>query len=500
MPRKPKNKPKTVTVVVNGTPVDITLHPPNGRQKTWYAYWKGLSNSKSTGQRNLQDAVATAENMLRNGGQRLTRDDTVLSHGEFEAIQRRHFSLRRSPEAMKRANKSLKSCLEAIDAFRRITGLDPVTIATPDDCARFQCEALLLPKSWRLTYPRARKTNVSTLSPNTVLKWSTALAAAFERANINAGKKCVRGVVDESRLLTANPWRQFRWIEGTQKPKRHLSDEELLSIIDYFENEWRGVSVAAAAAKTSIWAWARLSEMANLKWDDLRVVGCESHFQIVGKWGVEKWARLPEGLMEELRTIRVQNPFVFAAYNDQLRDFFRRTEQARFTRLVGDEFSATAFAGWFHERMADWSRETSHPAATPHTFRKTALQHARRGEDLNRQVAQDAKLSESVMMAHYVSVRDEELRQSSNRTYQRILLSLSLEVATRYGYRSDNEVADLERRLAAATGAKDWAMVQELAVELTRRTDRANCSVKGNGKPKTTPPHSGDEPIVSENI
>ena len=37
---------------------------------------------------------------------------------------------------------------------------------------------------------------------------------------------------------------------------------------------------------------------------------------------------------------------------------------------------------------------------------------------VNRQVAHDARLSESVMMAHYVVERDEEIRQASNRTYQ----------------------------------------------------------------------------------
>jgi hypothetical protein len=33
-----------------------------------------------------------------------------------------------------------------------------------------------------------------------------------------------------------------------------------------------------------------------------------------------------------------------------------------------------------------------------HVFRKTSLQYARRGEDVNRQVAADARLGEGVMM------------------------------------------------------------------------------------------------------
>src|SRR5437660_1425260 len=77
---------------------------------------------------------------------------------------------------------------------------------------------------------RARK--LLRVSPNTVLKWSRSLQAAFERANRNAGRKCVRGVVDERRLLTVNPWNQFTWIGGRSKPIRQFDMDELLSFLD----------------------------------------------------------------------------------------------------------------------------------------------------------------------------------------------------------------------------------------------------------------------------
>ena len=34
MPRKPKLEKKTITVVVNGTPIAVTLHPPAGARKS----------------------------------------------------------------------------------------------------------------------------------------------------------------------------------------------------------------------------------------------------------------------------------------------------------------------------------------------------------------------------------------------------------------------------------------------------------------------------------
>jgi hypothetical protein len=41
MPRKPKVEKHTITVVINGAPIDVVLHPPTGSRMSWYAYWAG---------------------------------------------------------------------------------------------------------------------------------------------------------------------------------------------------------------------------------------------------------------------------------------------------------------------------------------------------------------------------------------------------------------------------------------------------------------------------
>ena len=46
--------------------------------------------------------------------------------------------------------------------------------------------------------------------------------------------------------------------------------------------------MAPAAAKAFLWLWCRLSELVNLKWNDLRIIGAERHFEIVGEWGIGK--------------------------------------------------------------------------------------------------------------------------------------------------------------------------------------------------------------------
>lgn len=200
MPRKPKKEKKRINVLVNGKPITVTLYPPTSTRKSWYAYWSGLITSKSTGHSDYSEAVKAVEDMLQNGGRKSELADAVLTDEEFDEIQRRHYGKKNDPAAKKRAERTLIACMEAIDAFRRVSGVSPISLATPEDCERFQHEALKLPKDWRTKYAdnsrskrrREQRGAVEFLSPNTVVRWSVALKAAFERANRNAGQKCVR--------------------------------------------------------------------------------------------------------------------------------------------------------------------------------------------------------------------------------------------------------------------------------------------------------------------
>jgi hypothetical protein len=77
MPRKPRLEKKTITVVMEGAPITVTLHPPTGCRRSWYAYWTGLVASKSTGKTAMEDAIVVAENMVQGwkagqGGKRPT--------------------------------------------------------------------------------------------------------------------------------------------------------------------------------------------------------------------------------------------------------------------------------------------------------------------------------------------------------------------------------------------------------------------------------------------
>lgn len=473
MPRKPRLSKQRITVIINEVPIALTLTPPNGRRKSWFVYWPGLLSSRSTGTPILDDAIRVSERLLCNGGQRNDLEVACLTDDEFKKLQRAHFGRITDGKAKTRAEKSLTACLEAIDAFKEITGLDTVAMASPDDCAAFQRRALEKPKNWRMQHPRSKKEGVKTLSPNTVDKWTRSLQAAFERANINAGKKCVRGVVDEGKLLVRNPWHHFTWVEKRKKPIRQLSDDELTSLLDYFETSWRGVPIASTAIKVLFWTWTRLSELTSIRWDDLRCVDGEHHFEIIGKWGVEKWARLPNTLFNQLESMRVAgSPFVFAAYNSQLRSHHLANEKTAFANRVCADFNPQAFGDWLQARIPEWAESTGKEHAYPHAIRKTALQRARIGEDINRQVAEDARLGADVMLESYVIEGGEQHRQASNRTFRRLVKSLPEQVAFRFGYERPKIEETVEARLRDALEQGDWSKVAILSAELARRPNR----------------------------
>ena len=468
MPRKPAVKRQQITVVVNSVPIRVTMTPPTGVRTSWYAYWNGLGTSKSTGHSVFNEAIKAVENMLNNGGKRLQLSDAVLSDEEFEAIQRRHYGKRKDVTAQSRAAKSLKDCLEGISAFRAISGISPIATATAADCEQFQEDALSRPRNWRQTYPKSKRDESRKVSVNTVLKWSRQLQAAFDRANKNAGKKCVRQVVDEDKLLTENPWKQFTWIEGSDRAIRQFNAEELISLLDHLTTKWPVMTVATALAKTFLWSWGRRSEVVSLQWDQIRLVGKEVHFDTIGKWGVKKWFRIPIELHDELQKMRTSAPYVFAAYNEQIRRHHIQGPHPHCDRLIASQFSPDNLGDWFYRRLVEWSQSLPRGRAYTHIFRKTSLQYAKSGEDVNREVAKDARLSESVLMTSYVKETDEDQRRASNRTYNRILSSLGPLVATRYGHPvQQRSREELEAAHAEATAAKNWSEAARIASELS---------------------------------
>ncbi len=375
---------------------------------------------------------------------------------------------------MEAAQKTLVGCLEAIEAFKLITKIDQICLATPDDCERFQHEALVLPAAWRrrklvdssIVIPKQVSEDDAceskTLSPSTIVKWSTALRAAFERANRNAGKKCVRGVVPEHKLLEQNPWSQFTWIDGKDRTIRHFDAKELVSLIDWLETRWEGLTIATLYVKVSLWSWARRSEVSSLKWSDERSLLSESHFKSTGKKNVTKWFRIPNALRQELEGIRCESDFVFGDYPRQLIEYYRKRNEVKSLHRVREDFAPVNLGEWMYKRIVEWSEGSPKGQAYLHHFRKTGLQLALSGEHAMSDVAKDASITPGVMEASYAQEFDEELWRKSNRTYRRIRASLPHDVAVRYGY-DESERERLLEELDRARMKANWEEVARLA-------------------------------------
>lgn len=218
-------------------------------------------------------------------------------------------------------------------------------------------------------------------------------------------------------------------------------------------------------AKVCLWSWGRRAEVTGLTWDSLRTVGSERHFEVVGKWGIDKWFRVPELLFQDLLALRTDSPFVFAAYTEQLRAFYEQQNCQREAKAVATAFKPVNLGDWFHKQVVDWSVKQPKGRATLHVFRKTSLQYARSGEDLNRELASDARLSEGVMMTNYVKETDEQMRAKSNRMFRRILASLDPKVVQVYGH-ARTEGSQLKEQLQAAIAAEDWSTVEKLTKQL----------------------------------
>ncbi len=64
MGRKRKSAKQTIYVLHNGENLAVTMSPPTGTRKSWYAYWKDLTTSKSTGCSDFAQACQAVQVLL----------------------------------------------------------------------------------------------------------------------------------------------------------------------------------------------------------------------------------------------------------------------------------------------------------------------------------------------------------------------------------------------------------------------------------------------------
>ncbi len=102
----------------------------------------------------------------------------------------------------------------------------------------------------------------------------------------------------------------------------------------------------------------------------------------------------------------------------------------------------------------------------------TTIGSALAGEDVNLAVARDASVTKGVMLDHYVSEEDAEMKAKADRMYRRICEGLTAEVAEAFGHQASG-TEDLERQLREAVAAKDWDRAKRLSGQLAKQGRQA---------------------------
>jgi len=224
--------------------------------------------------------------------------------------------------------------------------------------------------------------------------------------------------------------------------------------------------------KVFLWSWAEKTKLQSfLVW--LSSGRQRAPLRDGREMGRREMVPDPERVYLELEGFRTDSPFVFAAFSDQLRSFHASSSQPWQASQVRAQFDPENLGEWFYRQVSLWSESLVRGKAYVHVFRKTSLQYARRGDDANARLANDARVGKGVMLTSYVKESDEEMRHSSSRMFARIRSSLRPDVALRYGY-DEPMTSPLEQQLNEAIAAQDWQLATRLTAQLAQQKNRAS--------------------------
>ena len=326
-----------------------------------------------------------------------------ISDDDLRAIQTEHYQ---RTGGSRLTNQSVQDALTALISLWRVKlgKRLPLSTVGADDLPLLESAALALPRE-----------------ASTVNKWFDQLKAALSRC------MSINGIVPTNRLLQSNPFDQYPkklWCKARPKTKRVFTEPQLLSLLESV------APVARLALQSFFWSGCRRTEIASMVWSNLRVIDGEAHWYIRGKHAIERWWRMPAGLLAELESLRTESDWVFAAYSTK-------------------PFAVSTFGRWIYRAVKRWSASKSDGGDYLHATRATALNAIRRGKRSDRTVAADACVTSQVADRHYLIDGDDDMRAASNRVFDAIGLAVSAELAAAFGRKG-------EAPLVIGASQEDW--------------------------------------------
>lgn len=237
--------------------------------------------------------------------EREKQEKAVLTWEEWDAIQVRHFAKKKN---QKGAVKTLEECRKAQRLFIKFTGADSASTVDADMAENSMHECGGTQSKLGENY-----------TANGIRKTLSHMSASFNRCRRTAGKKCVRGVVAQGKLLMVNPYEEVQWVEADDPDPRHFNRDELRAFLN-----WKYLAACpwppssprhrsgqgAASKKCTLFDWIDREGFVTIPDGE-------------AKWAKGRVIRLPATLLADMGRFRTAAPYVWAGYVDQLRAYHR---------------------------------------------------------------------------------------------------------------------------------------------------------------------------------
>jgi hypothetical protein len=413
---RPRKSAIPLVVDVNGVEVPAVLRPPRTAGASYKVRWKmhGVQHERTTGTQSLEAAKRIARQIIREEEPVVRRRDaTGMTVAEFEAIQKKHFSLAERSVA---GEKSLGSFLGVWRSFLKVCPIKTIHEVTESVALEYLHALQKSDRNRNHNYKKSR--SAKPLSRATIRKHIRTLAGAWNR--VRDGHEELKAGIAPSKRVSDNPWERIR--TSVPKPTREgdpvqfkISDGDLSRFLATF----RGRPVAELFVIVTLWVAGRLGETTSMEWswfsDDYIVIP-----DAAAKRGKGKVCRIPTSIRERLERFKVEgSPYVFAMFANEVERSLKSCHEVM-------PFSPERMQWRMQKLIATSAEAIGRPEITHHALRSTSMELSNEGELRDKRKAAAAKLQTTVgnMTRNYLAKVGRKERLLANGLYENLTVAL----------------------------------------------------------------------------
>jgi integrase len=374
----------------------------------------GLSHERTTGTQSLETAKRIARQIIR-GEEPVVRrrDATGMTVTEFEAIQKKHFSLAERSVA---GEKSLGSFLGVWRSFLKACPIKTIHEVTESVALEYLHTLQKSDRNQNHNYKKSRC--AKPLSRATIRKHIRTLSGAWNR--VRDGHEELKAGIAPSKRVSDNPWERIRTSVPKQKREADpiqfkISDGDLSRFLATF----RARPVAELFMIISLWSAGRLGEMTSMEWSwfsDAYIMIPD----VAAKRGKGKVVRIPTAIRERLERFKVKgSPYVFAMFANEVERSLKSCHEVM-------PFSPERMQWRIQKLIAASAKAIGRPEITHHALRRTSMELSNEGELRDKRKMAAAKLQTTVgnMTRNYLAKVGRKERLLSDGLYENLTVAL----------------------------------------------------------------------------